>query len=281
MRKIQPLFGQINLIQRQQGDLNWYKPYTNDEVLRQPPIKVATYNQLVTHIAPLQHYNRNITLFFRGQATDRQKDGMTQLLPSIFRLYPGETRLLLKQRFSLLHQKAEALKKLLAAQDPKPGGTRLVTEHPELAWALLQHYQVCRTPVLDITHSIHVACSFAFDGNKGATGMVYVLGMPWANDAIAYNTFEELVNIRLLSIAPPEAQRPFFQEGYLTCHFPNYKMDNVKRVEQYDVARRVLAKFEFPIAASFWDKDFMPIPHEKLYPKDDIMYKVCEPLRDR
>ena len=102
MRKIQPLFGQINLIQRQQGNPDWYQPHTNDEVLQQPPIPVATYNQLITHIAPLQHYNRNITLFYRGQTTDRQKDGMTQLLPSIFRLYKGETRLLLKQRFALL-----------------------------------------------------------------------------------------------------------------------------------------------------------------------------------
>jgi hypothetical protein len=281
MRKLQPLFGQINLIQRQQGDPGWYQPHTNDEILQQPPIKVATYNELVTHIAPLQHYNRNITLFFRGQATDRQKDGLTQLLPSIFRIFPGETRLMLKQRFQLLHQKTEALKKLLASQTPQLGGTRLVTEHPELAWALLQHYQVCLTPVLDITHSIHVACSFAFDGNKGKTGMVYVLGMPWANDAIAYNTFEELVNIRLLSICPPEAQRPFFQEGYLTCHFPNYKMDNVKRVEQYDVARRVIAKFEFPIAAGFWGKAFMPIPHAKLYPAADTMDTICLSLRDR
>src|SRR5262249_23710992 len=149
------------------------------EVLQQPPVPVATYNELVCHIAPLQHYNRNITLYFRGQNTDRQKDGLTQLLPSIFRIYPGETRLMLKQRFQLLHQKTEALKKSLAKQVPQLGGTRLVTEHPELTWALLQHYQVCRTPVLDITHSIHVACSFAFDGNKGDTGMVYVLGMPW------------------------------------------------------------------------------------------------------
>jgi len=282
MKKIQPLFSHINLRRKLAGERGWDIPVKNDLILQDPPIRVKSYDELVCLVAQIQHYNRNLMLYYRGQANDRQEGGKTQLLPSIFRKYPGETRLLLKDRFILLNEKAAALQSALVNRKPKKlSGTALVVKYPEVSWAILQHYQVCRTPLLDLTHSLHVACSFAFDGNTGKTGMIYVMGMPWANDAIGYNTFEELVNVRLLSICPPEAQRPFFQEGYLTCHFPTYKMDSPERIDQFDVARRVVAKFEIPIDKNFWGKEFMMIPHSKLYQGEDIVDKICEDLRDK
>lgn len=278
MRKIEPLFSHVNLQYKLAKKPDWGKPVKLDQILGAPPKTVSNYDELVRDIAQILHYNRNLTLFYRGQHTERQFKGKTQLLPSIYRKFPGEKKLMLKERFLVLEEKAECLREKLAVQDKKLAGTSLVYKYPEIAWSILQHYQVCATPLLDLTHSLHVACSFAFDGNKGKTGMIYVLGMPWANDAIGYNTYEELMNIRLLSICPPQAQRPFFQEGYLACHFPSYRMDSPERVDQFDVARRLIAKFEIPVRDSFWGQDFKPIPHAKLYQGDDIVDKICKGL---
>ena len=154
----------------------------------------------------------------------------------------------------------------------------MVNSYPEIAWALLQHYEKCDTPLADLTHSLHVACSFAFDRNTGSTGIVYVLGMPWQNDAIGYNSFEEVVNLRLLNVCPPSAQRPFFQEGYLAGPFPNYKLDDPSRSNQFDFNRRLLAKFEIPISEKFWGEDFKKIPPKKLYQNDDKILKLLEPI---
>jgi len=183
--------------------------------------------------------------------------------------------------FLNLKLKVEALKKELSASSIKYAGTGVINKYPEIAWSILQHYEICGTPLLDITHSLHVACSFAIDNNKGKTGIIYVLGMPWQTDSICYKTYEELEIIKLLGISPPQAQRPFFQEGYLVGPFPHYKLDEPDRVKQFDFARRLIAKFEIPIGPSdFWGKSgFGPIPHDKLYQVDDPIKVLCDRIK--
>jgi hypothetical protein len=84
----------------------------------------------------------------------------------------------------------------------------------------------------------------------------------------------------LLSVCPPQAQRPFFQEGYLAGPFPNYQLDNPKRVDQIDFSRRLIAKFEIPMDTSkFWGKGFSKIPIAKLYPDQDDIKQICEELK--
>ena len=259
---------------------DWTKPYVLDEILKSKPKKINRYDDLVKDVAQLLHRNRQLTLFFRGQTKDYlDKDKRSTILAGIFRKKPGENKLPLKERFETLEANVEELRKAFAKSPIKLAGTLLLNKYPEIGWSLLQHYQVCPTPLIDITHSLHVACSFAFEGNTGKTGIVYVLGLPWPTDSISYNTNEELVNIRLLSICPPQAQRPFFQEGYLLGNFPNYKMDDPSRINQFDPARRIVAKFEIPISESFWGKDFKRIPSDKIYPKKDIVEGICKSIR--
>ncbi|MDX2277930.1 MAG: hypothetical protein NW218_00015 [Saprospiraceae bacterium] len=117
-----------------------------------------------------------------------------------------------------------------------------------------------------------------FLGEK--TGVVYVLALPWMNDAIGYNSHEEIINLRLVSICPPQAQRPFFQEGYLAGQFPNYKLDAPKRSPQFDLSRRVIAKFCFDINQDFWGSGFMNIPEDKLYPGNDVIGEICLKIRE-
>lgn len=259
---------------------DWTKPYPLEEILKSDSKSVSTYDELVKNVAQLQHHNRQFNLFFRGQTKDhRDADHKSTILAGIFRKGLGETRLPLKERFESLRSNVDKLRKAFNHRSPKFTGTHLLNKYEEVSWAILQHYQVCPTPVIDITHSLHVACSFAYEGNTQNTGVIYVLGLPWPTDAISYSTYEELVNIRLLSICPPQAQRPFFQEGYLLGNFPNYRLDDPSRVKQFDPARRIVAKFEIPINDSFWGKDFKRLPTDKIYPKIDAVKDICEAIK--
>jgi len=279
MRIITTAFSHINLEKKikKSFDKDWAKPITNDEILKSKPKRVETYDELVRDVAQILFYNRNLVLYYRGHDFDyKDGDDKTTIIPSIFRKKPTEKKLMLKNRFATLNNKVEELKSEMKSSSIKFAGTSLINKYPEIAWSILQHYEICGTPLLDLTHSLHVACSFAIDKNNGNTGIIYVLGMPWQTDSICYNTYEELVNIKLLGICPPQAQRPFFQEGYLAGPFPNYKLNDPNRVYQFDFARRLIAKFEIPIGTrDFWGKGFSAIPPEKLYQNDDPIKILC------
>jgi hypothetical protein len=242
-------------------------------------MKVNTYDELVGLVARILHYNREFVIYYRGQGKDyKNETGHTLIPPSIFRENQNGKSRKIQKRFEVLERKSEQLVELFRKASIKFAGTRMVNSYREIAWALLQHYEKCDTPLIDLTHSLHVACSFAFDRNTGSNGIVYVLGMPWQSDAIGYNSFEELVNLRLLNVCPPSAKRPFFQEGYLAGPFPIYKLDDPQRSNQFDFNRRLIAKFEIPINEDFWGKDFKMIPKSKLYQDDDTILKLLEPI---
>src|SRR5205823_8222919 len=94
-------------------------------------------------------------------------------------------------------------------------GARDVARKRYIQWSILQHYEVVATPLLDITQSLRVACSFAQRASRDPTCYVLVLGLPYATNRISINSEEDVVNIRLLSICPPAALRPYFQEGFM------------------------------------------------------------------
>lgn len=281
MRRINTSFSHLNL-EKKNDKLNnsdWSKHTLLEDILKSNPKRVKSYDDLVRAVAQIMYYNRNLTLFFRGQSKDYKDDGSTIIKPSIYRKKPDEKRIMLKDRFEHLKLKSEKLKNLFKESEVKYAGRDLINKYPEIAWSLLQHYEICDTPLLDITHSLHVACSFAFDRNEGNTGVVYVLGMPWQSDPLGYNSYEELLNIKLLSVSPPQANRPYFQEGYLAGPFPNYQLDNSVRATQFDFARRLIAKFEIPINNAFWGNGFNRIPREKLYQPNDPIKDLCDKLK--
>lgn len=250
MKFVEKSFSHINLDLKnyKKENSNWWKERQNGEILESKPRYVSTYNDLVSDVAQILYRNRNLVLFYRGQDREHlDTERKATVLPSIYRDKKDEKRLLLKKRFKLLNHKTEKLRLNFRDYKIKMAGTRSLNQYPEIAWAILQHYGACDTPLLDLTHSLHVACSFAMDDNNNNTGIVYVFGMPWQTDAMGYNSFQEMVNIRLLSIAPPMAKRPYFQEGYLAAPFPLHEIDNPSRRNQFDFARRLIAKFEIPV----------------------------------
>jgi hypothetical protein len=145
-----------------------------------------------------------------------------------------------------------------------------------IQWSILQHYEVCNTPLLDFTHSLHVACSFAQIDNDGEFGYVYVFGLPYITNRISYNSEQDIVNIRLLSICPPQAFRPYFQEGYLagTMDVTHYYAEKTP----LDFSCRLIAKFSFPVKADFWDNATY-LGKELLYPEVDDIKDICKSIQ--
>ena len=240
------------------------------------PYPVSTYRKLVEQIAKLSFLNKDQLLFYRGQGIDHQnKAGTSTQYPSIYR---GEylSSWEIKYRFDILEAASGWLKKLFAREH--------VEGYPELSrkryiqWSILQHYEVCHTPLLDLTHSLRVACSFAQLFSETAEAYVYVLGMPYLTNRISINSEHDLVNIRLLSICPPDALRPYFQEGYLAGTTDiDYVYENKTEL---DFRNRMIAKFAIPRSQKFWGEGFDSIPWRVLFPRGDWVGKLCREIQE-
>ena len=241
------------------------------------PIRVETYAQLVREVAKTANVNHTQTLYFRGQVEDhKNKAGKTSLYPEIYRGDPL-SRAENRARFEVLESaETQLINTLNLAMEHNREDLR---RRKFVRWAILQHYDVCPTPFIDLTHSLHVACSFATHGNKSEYGYVYVLGLPFINSRIGLDAEEEMVNIRLLNISPPEALRPHFQEGYVAATID--VTDNYDDKTELDFNRRLIIKFEIPTNNSFWGEGFGPIPIDHLFPdKDDQVLKAVNDLND-
>ena len=154
-------------------------------------------------------------------------------------------------------------------------GLSTLEKFPEVCWAILQHYEACDTPLLDITSSLRVACSFALR-KASKSAIVYVIGLPHTNGSISYYADEEQIIVRLLSICPPNALRPYYQEGYLVGTFPT--TESKRRTRSLDVANRLVAKFEIP-KKNFWDAHFTDIPELALFQENDKMYEIVSSIK--
>ena len=227
--------------------------------------KIQTFSDLVGKVASISFQNPRFSLFFRGQDRDYRNDkSLTTMYPEIYRDLPAGKAWNsneLVTRFDFLHRAAEFIPGRMIDID-QGTGIQQVARFQEIGWAILQHYDVCSTPLIDVTHSLRVAASFARPHNHSPYGFVFVVGLPHVNGSITYSVEDELLNIKLLSIVPPAAKRPHFQEGYLVGSFPSSQRYGF---QEYDLGRRLIAKFHL-CGSRFWTDDFPPIPHGALHP---------------
>jgi hypothetical protein len=238
------------------------------------PFPVSTFRKLVEQIARLAFLNKDHLFFFRGQGNDyRNKAGASTLYPSIYR---GEyvSHEEIQTRFEILEEASGQLSRLVSNE--KIEGYQELTRKKHIQWSILQHYEVCDTPLLDLTHSLRVACSFAQLFAEGSNGYVYVFGLPYITNRISINSEHDLINVRLLSICPPDALRPYFQEGYLagttdiTSEYENKT--------ELDFRNRLVAKFVIPRSKRFWGSGFSSIPSSVLFPRGDRFGKICQEI---
>lgn len=249
--------------------------YGNAGVDKADAFYVSTFRKLVEHVARLSYINNDELLFFRGQSSDyKNRSGGTTLFPAIYRGDQLQEREV-KHRFDRLDQASRLLveKWRVANID----GFRDIRLKRYIQWSVLQHYEVADTPLLDVTHSLRVACSFAQMKQTGGRAFICVLGLPHVTNRISINSEHEIVNIRLLSICPPAALRPHFQEGYLVGTTDvSSEYDNKTEL---DFKNRLIAKFSIPDTTAFWGRGFNVIPSSSLYPRGDSVLRLCEEIK--
>lgn len=225
---------------------------------------VRTFAELVERVAQLSFRNPEFVLFYRGQAKDfSNRAGASSLYPAIFRTHTNYLKQAeVERRFQRLRRAEDLL-----SEQYNLDGARRIRIHQILRWAILQHYEVCATPLLDVTQSLRVACAFAQQQTKGGA-LIYILGLPQISGSVTASSEHGIQIIRLLSICPPSALRPHFQEGFLLGEYPTISFKTKAEYDrnEFDFGQRLLCKFRLGRKASFWTKDFPMISQRALYP---------------
>jgi hypothetical protein len=247
----------------------------NQPVAKTKAIQVSSFIQLMDYVARLSYLNKDYLLFFRGQGFDyTNKAGASTLYPSIYRgdRLSGEE---LEIRFNILQSASRRL--CDALEKEMLPGYKDVKRRRYIQWSILQHYEVCPTPLLDLTHSLRVACSFAFLSANNDAPYVFILGLPYVTNRISINSEHDVVNVRLLSICPPDAKRPYYQEGYLAG--TDEITTEYDSKDELDFNNRLIAKFRLDQGSKFWNSGFDVIPGSILYPEMDRVKEICLDIR--
>ena len=250
---------------------------STNEVRASDGLRVKDFQDLLVKLAHVSFFNRSLLMLFRGQDRDYPNSaGQSTLLPEILRPTGELTKAELISRFG------ELLKTESKLRNARFLGFRAVREDQALLWALLQHYKICPTPLLDATHSLRVACTFSKKGDEKSDTLLYVLGIPHLAGAITTLENEGLQAIRLLSACPPRARRPHFQEGYLLGTHPTMNLEATENYyeDAWDFGRRLVCKLVLPPASQFWSQRYQPLPQDAILPPDDPFEKQAKQVRD-
>lgn len=253
---------------------------TVDDVRADRGFEVRDFPHLVTKVAHLSFSNPSYELLFRGQTQDHKtSSGRSSLIPAIFRTDKRYfTRSTARRRFRQLSKAESNLCKVLQKKHVK--GMTTLLRHRILQWSIIQHYEIVRTPLLDVTHSLRVACSFATNGNTNQDVFLYVIAVPYLNGCITTSADQGIQSLRLLSICPPTAHRPHFQEGYLVGEYPDMTLEakDKYRKEEWDFGQRLIGKFVLH-ADKFWTREYQPLPHTALCPIDDPFQSIADAVK--
>jgi hypothetical protein len=261
------------------------KRATNTDIRRGAGHRVRNYLELATKVAELQFLNQDHVFLFRGQGNDHHnRNNNTTLKPSLMRsihparnLTPPQTA----HRFEILRLAEMELERRFVAAELL--GVARLQRHRIMRWSILQHYEICRTPLLDVTHSLRVAASFA-SADSQETAFLFVLGVPNLSGGITASSESGLQIVRLASVCPPSALRPHIQEGYLLGVYPDMGDPEQKQhYEHYEIdfGRRLIAKFCFN-PKRFWKANdaFPAIARAALYPDAaDPLYRLATKIR--
>lgn len=238
--------------------------YSVSQIRKSLGYPIKNFRQLVVKISELGFENHSYNLLFRGQNEDHlDKKGQSKLYPRIYRPQNNDGRLskrLLDQRFNILKQHLDTLKqerKIIRFH-------RGLSKFEEYQISILQHYELCDTPFLDLTQSARVAATFAL--HKAKTGYLFVLGMPHTYGSISLFVDQGLRLVKLQNICPPEALRPHYQEGFLVGRLPY----TIKKNMNDNFAHHLIGKYFLNNSdGKFWDKEFQAIPYDALIPPKD------------
>lgn len=238
---------------------------------------VTSFSELQLEVAKLSCLNKRYVLYFRGQGHDYLAGKGSALYPTIYRGNLSKT--VRESRWKDLEKASELLIDKLSSSGIGTQNIRLLRRKPLLQWSILQHYGVVATPLIDVTQSLRVACTFAqLDCREGDTeAYVYVVALPYVSHRIHIDSEEYMTVIRLLSIAPPNALRPYCQDGFLVGE--DVIQEKYYNKTELNLSRRLVAKFRIPVKGDkFWDTE-SPMDKESLLPQKDGMLDICNEVK--
>jgi hypothetical protein len=213
---------------------------------------VSSYQDLMAKVMELAFYNENQVFLFKGRALGaRSESDSLALKPSLF--HPLKDRLATSRLVRRMLALSDAELKFfdLYKQAGLPGREELARTKLK-RWALLEHFKVCRTPLLEVSHSLRVATSLATQ-TANSTGMVYVLGVPCLDGGTTFVRSGELQMLSMASIYPPPNHDVMAAHGYMLSEFSNISSFDVARfASDFDsnFSNRVVGKFK--LTSDFW-----------------------------
>lgn len=259
---------------------------------------VKNYVELADIVSFLAVMNKNRTLLFRGQTED-----FPQLLPTLHRprsplaarwAVDGSMDANREWYWNRLSRIEDQVKAVLF--DRGLPRWRHIRDSKYARWAVIQHYELWPTPMLDFSTSLRVAASFAFgelDDLKlmkvqerhtptQKSGFLYITAvdklqsdlMALLEDDSAERT-DGLVTVRLNAVCPPRAVRPHLQDGVLICRYP---FDGGELLEPVgnDFTSRLIAKIPVLDDGEFWSGDFPRLTRDALLPTVDELGSALE-----
>jgi len=258
------------------GELTRMRPWDLSASAGTP---VTGYFDLQRKVAMVASRNPRYFLLYRGQRKDHRwpyrKTPFSSLFASIYRPEVAGHPLLgasTPRRWEVLDQIVEIVRTF------KSRSFGNVKAYREAVWALIQHYEIALTPLLDLTTSLRVATAFAFFPGyhtEGDDTYLYVFGLPNPYAGMSFCSDDHLSVVRLQSVVPGEVLRPHLQQAYLSGHFPESRRKN----RHVNASGRLLAKFVLR-RASFMEKlDSWKVPFRDLYPSDDEFLGFLEDNR--
>lgn len=249
-----------------------------------PCSPIRNYNEMRRIVARIASLNPQYELYFRGQGSIHKRGGGKgfghSVLPSLWR-----NRSEAQRRVEILQECSNAMLKQYAEFPGRDEATlRVLMESRPAVWALLQHYELCATPLVDLTRTLQIACSFALQYGRanGGPGYVYVFGLPFQQEKMTTSQSESVLCMSLLGITPSNADRPLVQDGYLACDQNWWRCADESMLvdaaaRDWDMAVRILAVLEIADTPgddrSFWAQSSLsPLSEEDLYPTADAFY---------
>jgi FRG domain len=242
---------------------------------------VNSYVDLLTKVASLSYYNTHFQLLFRGQKKDykRGDSATSNLYPSILRKFVAgrnEQRNALDREFELLGIAEQLLIEYIRRRE--------LVENQIVRWAILQHYDVCKTPLLDVTASLQIALTFAI--GRRNEGWLYVLAFPHLTGGVSVSVESKTQVINLSQLCPPEALRPHFQQGLLASDYPEIRLRKQSHgqlgMRGNNFSARLLTKFKLQNCDAWNSEGFTPTPDTLLFPNAiDLWYESTQKVREK
>lgn len=236
--------------------------------------EVESFEALVKLVAHLRFTNRDYLLLFRGQEElYKNQDDYYSFYPSIFRGSEKRSRFM-PNEFNSNKERLEKAKNLLQEQQEIKRHMDTWDERGKeqkkksLLYSIIQHYELAKTPLLDLTHSLQVACSFGYKNKNNTYCFIAVFGLPHLEGThILYKKKPSIINIPLLHNCPPDILRPHFQEAYsIGLNF--FPLQKLKK-KGHDLKKYLTAIIKVKLDDSnkkkyCLDKDYLQLKQDKI-----------------